>query len=118
MRIQDDWCRIINVSPRPRAWLGNGWIGSLSAAGWSANSGCDFGSILTVSVFFAPCYAGGPQTIRINLNRHRSGSRTLISVRGGLQLPVADLRIPHILMGTGWALQMFCYFETSRSFFF
>ena len=43
-RIQDDWCRTIEASPIPRAWLGEGWIGSLSAAGWSATSGCDFGS--------------------------------------------------------------------------
>ena len=25
MRIQDDWCRMIKASPRPRAWLGKGW---------------------------------------------------------------------------------------------
>ena len=86
MRIQDDWCWMINASPRPRAWVGKYWIGSLSAAGWSANSGhdYDFGSILTNSFFFAPRYSGGPQTTRINLDCRRSGSRTLISVRGGL----------------------------------
>ena len=42
MRNQDDWCRMIKASPRPRAWLGKGWIGSLSAAGSSANSGGEF----------------------------------------------------------------------------
>ena len=61
----------------------------------------------TNSAFFAPRFTGGPQTPRINLNRHRSGSRTLISVRGGVWLPVADLSILHPLMGTGWELQIF-----------
>ena len=75
---------VIKASPRPRAWLGNGWTGSLSAAGWSANSGCDFGSIFTSLVFFAPCYTGGRQTSRINPNRHRSSSPIFLSVRSGL----------------------------------
>ena len=106
VRIQDDWCQITKVSPRPRAWRGKGWIRSLSTAGWSANSGCDFGSSLTNSFFFDPRYTGGPQTTKINLNRHRSGPRTLISVRGSLKLPVAALSILHPLMGTGWELQI------------
>ena len=46
--------------------------------------GCDFGSILRISGFLAPRYAGGPQTTEINLDRDRSSSRNLISVRGGL----------------------------------
>ena len=32
-RIQDDWCRMIEASSLPRAWLGKGRIGSLGAAG-------------------------------------------------------------------------------------
>ena len=31
------------ASPVPRAWVGKCWIGSPSAAGWVASSGCDFG---------------------------------------------------------------------------
>ena len=93
MRIRNDWCQMIKASPSPRAWLGKGWIGSLSAAGWSANAGCSFGSILTNPVFFARRYTGGPQTTRIILDRHRSGLRTLTSGRGGLKLPFAELQI-------------------------
>ena len=64
--------------------LGSGWIGSPGAAGSSANSGCDFGSILANSGFCAPRYTGGPQTTKINKNRHRSGPRTFSALRGGL----------------------------------
>ena len=84
MRIQDDWCRMMKASPRPWAWLGLGWIGSLSAAGWSANSGLRFRLNFDQVSFFAPRCTGGPQKTKINLKRHRSGLRTLISVRGGL----------------------------------
>ena len=62
-------------------------------------------------MIFAPGYTSGPQTTKTNLNRHRSGSRTDIFVRGGLQLPVADLSIFHALMGTGCELQTFFFRE-------
>ena len=118
IRIRDDWCTMIKASPRPRDWLGKGWISSLSAAGWSASSGCDFGSILTNSIFFPQRYTAGTQTTRINLNGHCSSSRSLSSVRGGLLLPVADLSILHLLIRTGWELQIYAtYFETNRRFF-
>lgn len=54
MRIQNDWCRMTKRSPRPRAWPGKYSIGSLSAAGCSANSGCDFVPILATSGICAP----------------------------------------------------------------
>lgn len=77
-----------------------GWIGSLGAAGCSANSGYDFGSSSATSGLCAPPYTGGPQSTKINLDRHRGGLRALGSLRGGLSLPVADLSILHPLMGT------------------
>ena len=72
----------------------------------------------TNSAFFAPRFTGGPQTPRINLNRHRSGSRTFVSARDGLEPPVADLSIlpspDRHWLGTA----DFCYFETDILFFY
>ena len=80
MRIEDDWCRMVKASSRPRAWLGKGWIGSLSAAVWSANSGCNFGSSLT-QFFFAPRYTAA-------LKRSKSTRIVIAEVRVPLFLSV------------------------------
>ena len=60
---------------------------------------------------------GGSQTTNINLDRHRSGSRTFVSVRGGLWLPVVDPSILHPLTGTGWELQIFAILKRTYVFY-
>ena len=59
-----------------------------------------------LSYDFAPRCTGGPQTTKIKPKRYRSVWGTLVSVRGGLYVSVADLSIFYHLMCTGRELQI------------
>ena len=114
MRIQDDWCRMVEASPRHRASLGKGWIGSLSAAGGSANSGCDFGSILTSLVCFCSTLYGRPSN---DQDQPESSSQLFACPYFCPWWPVAPGRRPEHPPSPDerWLGSAgFCYFENGR----
>ena len=112
-------CRMIKSQPASEAFGSEkGWAGSFCAAGCSAQLWLrlrfDFGHLRFLCLHLTP--AARPQTTKINLNRHRGGLRAIASLQGGLQLPVADLSIPHPLMGTAYERENFDKFEMNRHY--